>query len=103
MHLTLVNFVWVAVGLVILILFEILKSKKKHGNSWTARTYFMKNLVQFALAIISSYVMFYFAEQFTEGILDVHVHKDSNFYAWFALACGFNGHVLVEKLTKAFK
>ena len=103
MHLTFINFAWVTVGLVILVLFEIIKSKKKFGESWRARSYFINNVIRFALAIISSYVMFYFAEQFTEGILDVHVHKDSNFYAWFALACGFNGHVLIEKLTKAFK
>ena len=102
-HLIFINYVWVFVGLILLVLFEILKSKKKRGISWQPRAYLGNNVIQFSLAIISSYVMFYFAEQFTEGILDVHVHDDSNFYAWFALACGFNGHVLVEKLTEAFK
>ncbi|MBL4658315.1 MAG: hypothetical protein JKX73_09965 [Flavobacteriales bacterium] len=90
-------------GLVLLVLFEIIKSKKKWGTSWAPGKYFTNNIPQFGIGIIGSYVMFYFAEQFTDGILDLHVHEDSNYYTWFALACGFNGHVIVEKLATVFK
>ncbi|MBL4658317.1 MAG: hypothetical protein JKX73_09975 [Flavobacteriales bacterium] len=89
------------VGLLLLVLIEIIKSKKRWGASWSARKYFTNNIPQFGVGIISSYAMFYFAEQFTEGVMGVKIDPSSTYYTWFALACGFNGHVLVGKLKNS--
>lgn len=103
MHLTLLNFAWVAIGLILLVLVDMLRARKKYRISFSYLIYLKENTIQFMIAVISSYTMFYFADTFTEGMLDVHVHKNSNFYSWFAVACGYNGHVVVDRLSKTFK
>jgi len=103
MHLTLANIIWVAVGLILLVLVDMLRAKKKHNSSFSYVIYLKENIIQFIIAVISSYTMFYHADSFTEGILDVHVHEHSGYYAWFAVACGYNGHVVVDRLNKSFK
>ena len=103
MHLTLTNFLWVATGLLLLVMVDMLRAKKKHNSAFSYLIYLQENMIQFIIAVISSYIMFYHSDTFTEGILDVHVHKDSKYYSWFAVACGFNGHVLVDRLNKSFK
>ncbi len=102
-HLTLGNLVWVLVGLVLLVLVDTLRARKKHNSSFSYVIYLKENVLQFIIACISSYIMFYHADSFTEGILNVHVHGDSGYYAWFAVACGYNGHVVVDRLNKSFK
>ena len=101
-HLLPINFMWVGIGLLLLTLVDMLRAKRKLGDSFSYTTYRKNHVIPFTIAFISSYVMFYFADIFTEGMLDVHVHKGSRYYAWFAMACGFNGHVLVERLGKSF-
>lgn len=102
-HLTFGNLVWVFVGLILLVLVDMLRARKKHNSSFSYLIYIKENILQFVIAFISSYTMFYHADSFTEGILDVHVHGDSGYYAWFAVACGYNGHVVVDRLNKSFK
>ena len=102
-HLTLGNFLWVATGLLLLILTDLRRAMKKHNSSFSFATYARKNVIQSLIAMIGSYTMFYHADSFTNGMLEVHVHEHSNYYAWFAIACGFNGHVLVDRLDKQFK
>ena len=102
-HLTLGNFAWVAVGFILLVLVDLGRARKKHYPDFDYMTFLEENWIPFIIALIGSYTMFYHSDTFTKGILDVHVHQESSYYSWFAVICGFNGHVIVERLKKYFK
>lgn len=102
-HITLINLSWVLIGLILLVLVDMVRARKKHNSAFSYVIYLNENMLKFIISVISSYIMFYHADSFTEGILDVHVHGDSGYYAWFAVACGYNGHVVVDRLSKSFK
>lgn len=102
-HLTLGNITWVALGFILLVLVNMLRARKKHNSSFSYLIFLQENGLYFLIALIGSYTMFYHADSFTKGMLEVHVHEGSDYYSWFGMICGFNGWVIVEQLKKAFK
>ncbi|PCJ55973.1 MAG: hypothetical protein COA79_20400 [Planctomycetota bacterium] len=103
-HITAANLAWVAVGILLVVLSDLIKARRKYKEKFIAILYLQENWPHLLLTIIGGYTMFYFADNFTEGAMGLHVHKDSaSYYSWFAAACGFNGQVIIKKLTGLIK
>ena len=103
MHLTVTNFVLVLVGLLIYILIKLVKIQKKKKDKFDIRIYLKENYLQLILCSMTAFTVMFFADNFSEGILDIHIHEDSNYYQIFALAAGFNNQVLFNELMNKRK
>jgi len=99
-HLTIINFVLVVVGLLLHVLIKLIKAKKKHKGKFSIQFYFKDNAIQITTSILMAFVVMYFGDVISEGVLDVHIHKDSRYYEIFALAAGFNNNVLFNEFMK---
>lgn len=102
-HVTLGNLTWVAIGFILLVSVNMIRARKKHNSSFSYLIFLQENALYYIVALIGSYSMFYHADSFTSGMLEVHVHEGSDYYSWFGMVCGFNGWVIVEQLKKAIK
>ena len=102
-HLTVVNLLFVLVGLLIHVGIKLVKIQKKQGISFNVKIYWRHNYIQLITSLISAFVVMYFADVFATGILNIEVPPGSNFYELFALAAGFNNQVLFNELMKKNK
>ncbi len=100
MHLTLANFGLVVVGLLIYILIKLVKIQKKKKSEFDLKIYFKENYLQLILCTLTAFTVMYFGDSISEGMLDIHIHKDSHYYKLYALAAGFNNQVLFNELMK---
>ncbi len=100
MHLSLANIVLVIVGLLLHVLVKMIKAKKKHNSKFSIIFYLKDNVLQLVTSAIMALVVFYFGDTITEGLLDVHVHKESHYYKVFALCAGYQNHVIFDEFIK---
>ena len=103
MHLTVFNFCLVAVGVVIHILFKLSKIQRKHPDDFNLRIYIRHNWIQLILSLMCGFVVMYFADNISEGVLDLHVHHDSNYYQVYAVVAGYNNQQLFDQYMRKNK
>jgi len=99
-HLTPLNFGLVLAGLLIHIGMKLIKIQRKKGLSFRIALYWQHNYIQILVSTMCAFLVMFFADNFSEGVLDIHVHSESNFYSIFAVAAGFNNQVLFDQLMK---
>lgn len=103
MHLTFLNFILVIAGLLIHIGIKLIKIQKKKGLDFDIRIYIRHNYIQIIVSCLCAFVVMFFADNISKGILDIHIHCESNYYKIYALAAGFNNQVLFNELMKKNK
>lgn len=99
-HLTITNFLFVLLGLALHIIIRMIKCKKKFNGDFSIIFYLKDNILQVLASGIMAFIVFYFADSITQGGLDIHVHADSHYYKVFAVAAGYNNHVLFDEFMK---
>ena len=103
MHLTPLNFFLVAVGLFLHIGMKLMKIQRKKPDTFDVRIYIKHNYMQIIVSTIAAYVVLLFADNISEGILDLHVHNDSNYYRVYAVIAGYNNQMLFDQYMKKNK
>ena len=90
------------VGLMISLLLKL--SRLKQSTKKFSMRYWMKdNALQSIATILMVFVLLYFAPTMATGLLQVHVHDDSQFYDIFALCAGYSNHAMFHDFMKINK
>jgi len=102
-HLTPMNFMWVLVGLLVYIGVKLIKLQRKKGLDFNIGLYWKHNYIQILVSTLCAFTVMFFADNFSTGVLDIHVHSASNFYSIFAVAAGYNNQMLFDQLMNKNK